>query len=477
MSSSVRRSSSTGAAGSGRVRAWLAEIGATLALAWPLVLANLAGTALTTIDVILLGRLSPDALAAGALGTNLFHAVAVSGIGLVTAVAPLVAAEHGRGAHRVRDIRRSVRQGLWVAMSISLPALVVLFHGEALLLALGQDAELAAAAGAYLRAIEWALPPTLGFIVLRIFTAALGRPGWGLAVAAFGLPFNFCLAWALIFGAYGAPKLGLVGAGIATTVTATLALAALAIVIVTDRRFRRYHVFGRFWRPDWRRFRTIWRLGLPIAASLAFGVTFFGAAGFAMGIIGVRELAAHTVALQIAALCFMVPLGLSQAATIRVGHAFGSGDPRRVAGAGWAAFWVAAGFTGVSALVLFAIPERLIGLFLDLRLPANEPVLALAVQFLGLAALFQLVDGAQVVGAGMLRGLKDTRAPMLYSALGYWGIGAPMGLGLAFLGHLGGLGIWIGLATGLAVVAVLMIRRWTLRERLGLAPPGPHASR
>ena len=458
-------------AGRRRFGTWSRDVGATLSLAWPLILSNLAGTALTTIDVILLGRLSPEALAAGALGTSLFHVVLIASIGLVTAVSPLIAAEYGRSRHSVREIRRTVRQGLWLAAVASVLGIAALWHGERILLLLGQQPDLARNAGTYLRSLGWALAPNLAFLVLRFFTAALGRPGWGLAIGLLALPVNGLLAWALVFGRLGAPALGLVGAGIATTVTAAAGLAALLLVLRTDRRFRRYRLLGRFWRPDPPRFRALLRLGLPIAATLALEVGFFGAAGLAMGAIGLSELAAHTVALQIAALCFMVPLGLSQAATIRVGHAFGAGDGAGVARAGWTAFCVGSGFMAVTALVLVVADRHMVEAFLDPAVPANAAVLPLALQFLTFAALFQWADGAQVVGAGMLRGLEDTRVPMVYAAVGYWGIGAPVGLALAFPLGLGGTGLWIGLAVGLAAVAGLVLRRWSARERLGLLLP------
>lgn len=433
----------------------------TLSLAWPLILSNLAGTGLATIDLILIGRLGGDRLAAGALATNLYHGVFIALIGLLSAVAPLVAAEYGRRRSAVREIRRTVRQGLWVALAACVPVSTFLWFGEPVLLATGQEPALAAEAAQYLRALQWSLIPSALFVVLRMFIASLGRPGWGLVVALAGLPVNGLLAALLIFGGLGLPPMGLVGAGVATTIASTLGLIALSVVLITDRSFRRYRVFGRIWRADWPRFARIWAIGLPISFTLLMETSLFTASSLAMGVIGKGTLAAHTVALQIAALCFMVPLGLAQAATIRVGQAFGAGDDEAVGRAGWSAFWLALAFTSASALLLLAIPQLLAGLFIDPA--ADAAIVGLAASFLFFAALFQLVDGTQVVGAGMLRGLQDTRMPMLIAAFGYWGIGAPFGYVLAFRFGYAGAGIWLGLALGLAVVAVLMLWRWTRR--------------
>jgi MATE family multidrug resistance protein len=319
-----------------------------------------------------------------------------------------------------------------------------------------------------MRVLQWGLLPFLIYLVLRSFVAALGRPGLALAVCAAALPVNALLAWALIFGRLGLPQMGLIGAGLATAIVTVFMAVGLATLILLDRRMRRYHLFGRFWRADRPRFTRLLRLGLPIGATLAFEVTIFNAAGLVMGTLGTPELAAHTIALQIAALSFMVPMGLSQAATIRVGHGVGRGDPGGVARAGWTAFVLGTGFMALMGLVMLVAPNPLVGAFLDASNPANAVVIGHALTFLGFAALFQVVDGAQAVGAGMLRGLGDTRIPMLYAAFGYWGVGAPLGVVLAYATPLRGSGVWIGLATGLAVVSVLMLVRWTRRTDLGL---------
>jgi len=451
---------------------WAGEARATLLLGWPLILTNLAQTLMTATDVVMMGWLGPDALAAGALGANLYFATMIFGLGLTTATAPMIARELGRKGHSVRDVRRTVRQGMWMAAGATVPIWIVLWQSEAILLAMGQEPALAKSAAEYVRALQWSLLPFFFFLVLRSFVSALERPLWALAAGIVGVIANAALAWVLIFGHLGFPRLGLVGAGYATTFADTLMFAIMAAVVLTDRKFRRYHLFGRFWRADWPRFRELWHLGLPIGATLVFEVAVFNGATFLMGLIGAAALAAHSIAMQLASLSFMVPLGLAQAATVRVGRAFGAHDKEAVGRAGWTAYAMGVGFMALTALAMVLLPRTLVGLFLDLDTPANLPVIDLAVSFLMVAALFQVADGGQAVAAGMLRGLHDTRVPMVYAGIGYWGIGLLLGVALAFQGGMAGFGLWIGLATGLTVVAILLLVRWLRRERLGLMAPG-----
>ncbi|KAA0911547.1 MATE family efflux transporter [Pusillimonas sp. ANT_WB101] len=451
--------------------AWKREIYATFLLSVPLVLTNLAQIAMTVTDVIFIGRLGPQSLAASALGANLYMAIAFFALGLVSATAPMVANELGARKNSVRDVQRTVRQGLWSAVIISVPGCLVLWHGEAILLALNQPPELAVLAQEYLRALLWAMPGFLGFLVLRSFVAALQRPRAALLVALAAIAFNAAANWVLIYGKLGFPALGLLGAGFASAIASLFLFLAMVVVVVFDRRFRRYHVFSRLWQTDWLRFRAFWRLGLPIAVATAFEVTIFNAAAFLIGMLGTIELAAHAIAIQVASISFMVPYGIAQAATIRVGHANGAGRPDDVMRAGWAAFGLGISAMALAALVMVVAPQALISSFLDINDPANAPVVAMGVSLLAVAALFQIVDGGQVLGSGMLRGLQDTRIPMLFTAVGYWGMGLPSGAALAFWAGWGSVGVWSGLAIGLSVVAVLMMQRWMRREQLGLIKP------
>jgi MATE family multidrug resistance protein len=249
--------------------------------------------------------------------------------------------------------------------------------------------------------------------------------------------------------------------------TWVLLCGALVAFASADRQFRRFHLFGNWWRFDGQRLLAMVTLGLPIGITMALEMGVFALAAYFMGWIGAPAVAAHAVALQIAALTFMVPLGLGQAATVRVGLALGRRDVAGITRAGWTAWVLGVAFMGTMATFMWAMPHWLVTLFLA-DTPTNAVAIGLAVSFLQVAAAFQLVDGAQVIGAGMLRGLHDTRWPLVFAFVGYWVIGLGIAVWLAFGSDWKGVGIWVGLASGLAAVAVLILARWSMRERLGL---------
>lgn len=454
---------------------WRDEARALISLSVPLIIGNLGWSGIAATDLLLLGQIGPDAVAAGSLGLNIYLALLMFGIGLTTAASPLIASERGRRLHSVRDIRRTVRQTAWAAVLICLPSWTLLWQTESILILIGQDPELSAAAATMVRSLQWALLPYLGYMILRNFVAALERPMWGVTVTLIAVPFNVLAGWALIFGHLGFPALGLRGAGLASFATSVFMFLGMALLVSVDHQFRRYHLFGRFWAADWDRFWTVWRVGLPIAITVALEVTVFNAAVFLMGLIGRSSLAAHAIAMQLAALVFMVPMGIGQAATVRVGYFHGRRDPVAVGRAGWLALIFGTGFALCSATLLITASRFLVGAFIDVDAPANAEVTALAISFLAVAALFQLGDCAQAVGAGVLRGLQDTRVPMVFAAVGYWVIGIGVGTLLAFPLGMNGLGIWLGLASGLGIVAILILWRWSRRERLGLVPHGDEA--
>lgn len=438
-----------------------------LALAWPLILANLTQQAIQATDVLLMGRLGPTQLAAATLALNMTFTFNVLLLGLLIASSPMMATALGQRSNAVRDVRRTFRAGLWLLALSMPPYWLLLWHVGALMKVFGQSPELASQGQTFLRAYMWCTAPWLLFQLLRNFVAALERPRVILLLSISGIALNALLSWSLIFGHFGLPALGLVGGGMGSTLTWLILCTALMLVVQQDHKFRRFHVFGHWWRFDGQRTRAMVRLGWPIGVTMALEMGVFALAAYFMGWIGAPTVAAHAVALQLAALTFMVPLGLGQAATVRVGLALGRGDEAGITRSGWTAWVVGVAFMGSMALVMWSIPHRLITLFLT-DVPANAMAIALAVSFLKVAAAFQLVDGAQVIGAGMLRGLHDTRWPLIFALVGYWGIGLGIGTWLAFGADWRGVGIWIGLASGLAAVAALMLARWVMRERLGL---------
>lgn len=443
--------------------AWRTEARATLRLAGPLVLTQLAQIAIRTTDTIMMGWLGAEDLAGGALGINFYFPLYLFGLGIGVAVAPMAA--QALGARQFRGVRRSVRQGLWVVTLFGLLFSLLIWHAAPILLALGQEPATVALAERYLRAAVWGLVPGLWIIALRSFVIAHARPRAVLIVTTLGAVLHAVIAYVLMFGYLGFPALGVVGAGISNSIVHWIMVLALLGFIQRDRRFRRYALLARLWRADWPRFFEVLRIGLPIGLTILAESGLFAAAVYLMGAIGTIELAAHAIALQCAAVAFMVPLGIAQAATIRVGLALGAGDRAGVGQAGWSALALGALFSLLPAALFLLVPRAIVGLFLDLALPENLPVMALAATLLAIAAFFQLFDGLQVIAAAALRGLKDTRVPMWIAVFGYWPVGLGACLLLAFPLGWGGPGIWSGLALGLVVVAALMVRRFHRRDR------------
>ena len=449
---------------------WRTELRATLQLAAPLALANILWMAIGTTDVIFVAMLGQAQLAASSLAVTQYMLISWALTGLTGAVAPLVAAELGKRQHAVREVRRSVRMALWLAIATGLLGVMLCSWGEEFMRLTGQDPEISRHAGSFLNIIKWAIPAMVISSVQRTFVAALGRPLLATGITAAAIVINALGNWALIFGHLGLPAMGLEGSALASVITAISMVGAYALVIACDRRLSRYRLMGNWWRPEWQRLRELIRIGLPIACIIIAEGGFFSSAAYLMGRIGAAQLAAHTIALQIAALAFQVPFGVGQAATIRVGYHYGAGSREGVRLAGLAALWTAFGFSFVGASIMLLFPHRVLALYVDVADPANTELVTLAVRYLAVAALFQMFDGIQAVGAGALRGLQDTRMPMALALFGYWLPGFGLSLGLGLFTPLGGLGVWIGLAVGLIVVAALLLQRWHGRERLGLLP-------
>lgn len=444
------------------------ELRETVRLSWPLAGANLLQMLTYAVDVIFIARLGEQELAASALTVALFGLVLWALSGMTGAVAPVIAAELGARAPALRPVRRSVRMALWLSLAIGVVGMGLCLLLDPIMRITGQSPAIRELANTYNGLLIFSLVPMLANNVLRSFVAALGRPVLAMVITALGIGVNALANYAFIFGRLGAPELGLQGAAAATILTGLVTLAAYVLAIRLDKLLHRYRVFGRWWAPDWARLSTIVAIGIPIALTITAEAGIFGAAAFLMGNIGASQLAAHTVALQIASLAFQVPFGVGQAATIRVGYFYGAGDRAGIGRAGWSAIAIGTAFMALTAILMIAMPRYLLAIYVDPWDPANAVLTGFALQYLVIAAAFQLFDGVQAVTAGALRGLQDTRVPMWIAAFSYWvpGIGTAMVLGFAT--PLAGTGIWIGLAIGLIVAALLLGQRWARRDRLGL---------
>jgi MATE family multidrug resistance protein len=453
----------------GRHHAFLAEARELLRLAVPLAATQLAQMIILATDTVMLGHFSKEALAAAALGNTIYFLVWLLGSGMPMAVSPVIAHVQGRHSLRSkpcdqREVRIAVRMGFWSVAMVSLPLLAILIFTKSILLFLRQEPQLASDAALFMSGLAWGLPFALGFQVLRSFSTALSRPAAPLVVIAIAVLWNAGFDYALIFGHIGLPRLGLFGAGLASASSNIFSFLAMLAVCLSVPALKRYHVLHRLQHPHWPSFAELFRLGLPIGITLVFEVALFNGAALVMGTFGLASLAAHQIAITIPSLTFMIPLGIGLAATVRVGLAAGAGDQTAARRAGFTAIAMGASFMCVTALVLLLWPREIAVLWLPDD-AANRDVLTLAVGFLHVAAAFQLMDGVQVTAAMSLRGLKDTRGPMWLAGASYWLAGAPMGIALAFWAGMRGMGVWLGLAFGLAVAAVTLTARFALHSK------------
>ena len=433
---------------------WGTHFRATFSLGIPLIGAQLAQLGIHTTDVVILGRLGAAHLAAIVLSAQFFFTVFILGSGFANAVMPMVAQAYGRGD--AVSVRRAVRMGMWVALAYSALMIPLFYNVEAILLYAGQKLEVAALAGSYLKIAQWGMAPGLLFMTLRGLVSAHGRAGIVLYVTIIILSVNAFFAYALVLGHFGFPALGMEGAAIVSLCVNLLSFLLITAYIQSRPDMRRYELFVRFWKPDWGALREVVHLGLPIGLTMLAEVGLFTGASLLMGNIGTLQLAAHGIALQLASIAFMIPLGLAQAGTVRVGVAHGRGDRLGVVRAALAVLMIAA-VIAVSGGILFAlVPTTLASIFLDKAGADSAAVLAIAGPFVVIAGIFQLVDGLQAIAAGLLRGLKDTRIPMVLALISYWPIGFFCAWFFAFPAGFGGIGVWFGFLSGLAAAAVLL---------------------
>jgi MATE family multidrug resistance protein len=446
--------------------AWIGETRELLRLAWPLVVTQLAQMAIMTTDVIMLGRLGKEAMAGAALGNTVFFFTWLLGLGPTAAISPMIAHILGASPNNRAGVRAVARMGLWSVLLLSLPLATFLLFTRDVLLFFGQQPALAAAAGRFVLPLCLGLPCSLGYQVLRNYATALGKPNASLWVMGATIAFNALGDYALIFGHFGMPRLELFGSGVSSACSYTFSFLAMTAIVFVIPTLRKYRIFRRFARPDRSKFAELFRLGMPIGLTMIFEASLFNMATLLMGTFGTASVAAHMIALNLASITFMVPLGVAMAATVRVGLAAGAGDLVGVRRAGSSALAVSTGFMSVSALVILLFRHQIAGLYIA-HADANADALALAAVFLQVAAAFQIFDGIQVTAALSLRGLKDAHMPMWIAGASYWLAGFPLCYGLGFGLGLKGFGVWIGLAFALFVAAISMCLRFyhLTRER------------
>jgi len=446
-----------------------AEVRRTLQLAAPVILGQVAIFSMNFVDTVMSGRLPAKeiALAALGIGGSVWSALMMFTIGLLMAVQPSVAQLDGAG----RRLEASVlaRQAFWIALMIALPYWGVCFFSEPLLQLFRIDPVIIPVAAGYLRALSWGAPGLCLIFLLRFFSEGSGhtRPTmlYGVAGAVLNIPLNYIL----MFGHLGAPALGTVGCGIATSVVIWLQFGLLITYMHSHHHYRQFALFSRFEAPRWREIAALLRLGLPIAVSISIEGGLFVGAALLIGRLGPLPSAGHLIAINFSALVFMIPLGMSSAVTIRVGNALGRNDPASARYAGVVGLLIVVCLQCVNMAVIVLFPSLIVGIYTD-----DAEVASMAVSLLFFAALFQLPDGIQVCAAGALRGLKDTHVPMLYNLLAYWLVGMSLGYYLTFELALGPAGMWIGMIAGLTAGAVLLAGRFLrLTSRLIYAAPGP----
>lgn len=437
------------------------ELTTLLGLALPLVLAQLAQNGMSFVDTVMVGRLGPSSLAGLALGATLFSSVLVVSMAVILAVAPLVA--QAVGAKRRGEAGRVAGQALWLAAALSVPGLLFFYNVTPLLEALGTAPATVDLASGYLRAVGFGFPFALGFVALRGFLEGHGHARPIMYIAIVGVGLNVFLNDALIFGHYGLPQLGMVGSGYATAVVYFVLFATGAALVGVG--YRQERIFAALRRLDLKVVGELVRLGWPISVTLGFEIGLFSVATLLMGRFGDAALAGHQIALQSTSTAFMVPLGVSIATSVLVGQAAGRGDRDGARRMGVMGIALGTSFMVVTALVFWLAPRLVMGLYVNLNDPVNAAVIAYAGTFLLIAGMFQVVDGLQVTAQGALRGLKDTRVPMLLTLVAYWLVGLPVGLLLAFTFGLGPRGLWFGMVAGLFTAAVLLSLRFVRSAR------------
>jgi MATE family multidrug resistance protein len=425
-------------------------------LAAPVVVAELGWITMGMADTLMVGRISPEAIGAVGIGSALFMAVGVFAMGMLLGLDTLVSQAFGAG--RLDECHHWLVQGVMLSLLLTVPVSVGLLFMNAMLGGWGFDPVVSRLTGPYLRVVTWSVLPLLLYFSFRRYLQGTGTVRPVMIALILANVMNVIVNWILIFGKLGAPAMGVEGAAWATVMSRAVMAGYLGLVIVYRERGRRPGLFEARFAIDWASMRRLVHLGLPAATQLTLEVGVFAAASVLAGRLAPAALAAHQIALNLAGFTFMVPLGIASAGAVRVGHAVGRRDADAAARAGWTALLFGALFMSSAAVVFVTLPHLLIGAF-----TSNPAVLQIGVTLLAVAAVFQLFDGIQGVATGVLRGLGDTRTPMLWNLAAHWAVGLPIAYTLAFRFEFGVTGLWWGLSAGLIICGVALLAVWWVR--------------
>jgi MATE family multidrug resistance protein len=424
-----------------------------LRLAGPVILAEIGWMSMGIVDTIMVGPLGPAAIGASGMSNSLFFAVAIFGMGVMLGLDALVAKSYGAG--RLDDCVRWLQHGVLVALVVA-PTIMLIFYGALTTSAhWGLHPAVRAQAQPYMAILGLGAPPLLLYATFRRYLQGIHAVRPVMVALVTANLVNAFGNWVLIWGHFGVPALGINGSAWATVGARVYMAGFLAVAIVREHR-RRGAAHRRVpFAFDPARVRTLLALGVPAASQVTLEVGVFAAVSALAGTLDPVSLGAHQIALNVAALAFMVPLGLSSAAAVRVGHAVGAGDARRAVHAGWTAFAVGATITGIVGLSFILAPLPMLRAFTD-----DPQLLSIGTRLLFIAAAFQLFDGTQSVATGVLRGVGDTRTPVVVNVVGHWVLGLPVGWALCFRYGWGVAGLWVGLSIGLIFVAVVLTVAW-----------------
>ena len=429
-------------------------------MAGPLVVGQLSQVGMGFTDTVMAGRLGPVDLGAVAIGSTLWIPVYLACVGVMMAMSPTVA--HHEGAGRRLSISRLYRQSLWLSGALAVLGFIVTSQVGVVMSWIGVDPAIVPVTEDYLDAIAWGMPGVCFYLGLRFVSEGLGHTRPVMYIQLLALVANVPGNYVLMYGALGNPAMGAVGAGWSSALVLTAAAAGMLGYVASRSRFRAYRLFRRPERPDPDELLPLLRLGLPIALVTVLEVGLFTAVGLLMGSLGAVAVAGHQIAINYAALMFMIPLGVSLATTVRVGQASGAGDIEEARLAGFVGMGMATGAMLISALFMLAAPGLIVGMY-----TTDQAVSAVARSLLLMAAVFQVSDGLQAGALGALRGLKDTRYPVLVTFVAYWMIGLPIGWSLGIGRALGPQGLWVGLVAGLTFAALLLsLRFWRISRNL-----------